>query len=142
MKITAVVYEDIPANRLIGLKGAGNDPELDDSKIYLKLAGKDWIPDMVSTRDLKAGEEITVEIKGSPVWRAELSKKTRPGTLVSCDGEGKIGWTNTQDHKFYCGFSLEGGEEGDVISFYRFKNGVVGQALETMRDILNNGDMS
>ena len=79
MKITAVVYEDIPANRLIGLKGAGNDPELDDSKIYLKLAGKDWIPDMVSTRDLKAGEEITVEIKGSPVGGRNYRKKRAQG---------------------------------------------------------------
>lgn len=123
-EVTAVVYENIPANRTLELKGAGNDPELDSDKIYIKLASKGTDPDMVSTKELQEGEEVTVTIKGSPVWKAELSADTRPGTLVSCDGEGLIRWTSTRDHSRYIGYSLEGGQAGDVIHFAR-KNGPV-----------------
>ena|SRR5699024_2149265 len=128
-KVTAIVYEDIPSYRLAMLKGAGNDPELDSDKIYIKPAELDTHPDFMVTQDLKAGDEVTISIKGEPTWRAELSRDVRPGTLVSCDGDGKIATTNTIDHKRYIGYSLEGGKAGDVISFGR-KSGVIAQALE------------
>lgn len=128
-KFKAVVYEDIPANRLVMLHGADNDPDLDSDKIYLKLAEKDNLPDMVSTKKLEEGQEVTVSIRGEEVWRVELSRGTRPGTLVSCDGDGKIATTNTVDHKFYVGYTIEGGSPGDKVKYVR-KTGVIGQSLD------------
>src|SRR5699024_11523425 len=98
MKITAIAYEDIPAHRLIMLKGAGNDDELDNNRIYLKLSDHDVIPDMISTNDLKEGQEVIIDIKGEPVGGAELSKDTRPGTLVSFCGEGRIEFSIRRNH--------------------------------------------
>ena len=122
------------------LKGAGNDDELDNNKIYLKLSDHDVIPDMISTNDLKEGQEVIIDIKGEPVWVAELSKDTRPGTLVSCSGEGKIEFTNTRDHKFYVGYTLEGGKAGDKVKYVR-KTGVLGQSLDAgVEGKLDNGE--
>lgn len=128
-KITAIVYNDIPAHRLAALKGAGSDPDLDSNKIYIKAAELDTDPDFMVTKDLKAGDEVIVNIKGNPIWKAELAKDTRPGTLVSVNGDGKIATTNTRDHKRYIGFSIEGGKAGDVISYAR-KTGILSQALD------------
>lgn len=136
-KFTAVVYEDIPANRLIGLKGAYGEDDLDVGKIYLKKAEKDWIPDMISTTNLKKGDTVQVSIVNSPVWEAELSKDTRPGTLISSDDDGKVCATNIRDFKRYVGYSIEGGKAGDVIKYVR-KTGTldhaVGSDLEGMID--------
>jgi len=138
-KITAIVYEDIPAYRLGMLKGAGNDPDLDSNKIYIKAAELDTDPDFMVTKDLKEGDEVSINIKGDPIWRAELDKDTRPGTLVSVNGEGKISWTNTRDHKRYIGYSIEGGKAGDVISYVR-KPGFISQALEGDLEGLVDGE--
>jgi len=138
-KITAIVYEDIPSFRTLMLKGSANDPELDTSKIYLKLAEKGTDPDMISTKSLKAGDEVSVTIKGSSVWRATLSEDTPAGTLVSCDGDGKIRWTQVGEHARYIGYSLENGKAGDVIHFAR-KTGTVGTVIGTdMEDMTDNG---
>src|SRR5690625_5406872 len=95
---------------------------------------------MISTNDLKEGQEVIIDIKGEPVWVAELSKDTRPGTLVSCSGEGKIEFTNTRDHKFYVGYTLEGGKAGDKVK-YVGKTGVLGQSLDAgVEGKLNNGE--
>jgi|SRR5690625_1368786 len=124
---TAVVYEDIPANRLVGLKGVQGEG-LDAGSIYLKKAEKDWIPDMVTSVNLIEGDTVQVTIANSPIWEAELSKDTRPGTLVSCDDDGKICATNTRDFKRHIGYSIEGGKAGDVIKYVR-KTGTLDQAL-------------
>jgi len=140
MEIKAIVYEDIPANRLIGLKGAALDGDLDSDKIYVKLAGRDWNPDMVSSRELKEGEEVTVKILGNPIWEAELSKDTRPGTLVSADHDGKICGSNTRDFNEYIGYSIEGGKAGDSIKYVR-KTGLLVDMSETeMAGLITNDE--
>lgn len=138
---TATVYEDIPANRLIGLKGAGSDESLDANKIYLKKAEKDWLPDLVTSVALNEGDTVQVTITNKAVWEAELSKDTRPGTLVSCDDDGKICPTNTRDFKSHIGYSIEGGKAGDVIKYVR-KTGTLKQALEggELEGLIDDGE--
>jgi len=127
MKIKAIVTEDIPAYSLVALRGARGD---DPNNIYLMKNKKDWIPDFYSTKDLKEGEEILVKIEGSPIWKVRLAKDTRPGTLISAYDNGEAGLTNTQEHKYFIGYSLEGGKAGDVIRYVR-KTGVLSQALDS-----------
>jgi len=136
MKIKAIVTEDIPAYSLVALRGARDD---DPDNIYLMKNKKDWIPDFYSTRDLKEGEEISVKIEGKPVWKVRLSKDTRPGTLISADDNGEASWTNTREHKYFIGYSLEGGKAGDVISYAR-KTGVLSQVLDSGIEGLTHGD--
>ena len=128
VKITAIVYEDIPAYRVAVLKGAGNDPDLDENKIYIRAGKVDEHPDFLVTKELKQGAEVSISIKGEPIWKAELDKDTRPGTLLSAAGDGKITHTNTKEHKRYIGYSIEGGKAGDVIRYVR-KTGVLTSAL-------------
>lgn len=126
MEIKAVVTEDIQAYSLVSLRGArGDDPD----NIYLQANLKDYDPDLFATKDLKEGEEVTINIEGKPVWKVRLSKDTRPGTLISAEDNGEACWTNTRDHKRYIGYSLEGGKAGDVISYVR-KTGILTQALD------------
>ena len=126
MLIKAIVTEDIRAYSLISLRGVRDD---NPNNIYLRANPKDQDPDLYSTKDLKEGDEISLNIKGSPVWKVRLSKDTRPGTLISADDNGKACTTNTHDFKRYIGYSLEGGKAGDVISYVR-KRGILEQALE------------
>ena len=138
MIIKAIVTEDIQAYSLISLRGAGDD---DPNNIYLQANKKDYEPDMYATKDLKAGDEVSISIKGSPVWKVRLSKDTRPGTLISADDNGKACTTNTRDFKRYIGYSLEGGKAGDVISYVR-KRGILEQALEgELEGLLNDEEV-
>ena len=125
MSIKAIVTEDIQAYSLISLRGAGDD---DPNNIYLQANKKDYEPDMYATKDLKAGDEVSISIKGDPVWKVRLSKDTRPGTLISADDNGEASWTNTREHKKYIGYTLEGGKAGDVVQYVR-KTGTLTQAL-------------
>ena len=136
MEIKAIVTEDIPAYSLVALRGAGED---DPDNIYLMKNKKDWIPDFYSIKDLKEGEEITVKIEGNPIWKVRLSKDTRPGTLISAYDNGEAGLTNTREHKYFIGFSLEGGKAGDVIRYVR-KTGVLSQALDSGIEGLTHED--
>ncbi len=129
-KINAVAYEDIPANRLLVLKGAGNDPELDANKIYIKVAEEGIIPDFVSRKELPEGEEVEVSIKGDAVWAVEASEEIRPGTSVGVTGGGKLKFTRSSD-KYYVGYSIEGGRAGDVIQYVR-QAGVTSHAFNTV----------
>lgn len=126
MKIKAIVTEDIRAYSLISLRGVRDD---DPDNIYIQANLRDRDPDLYATRDLKEGEEVSLSIKGSPVWKVRLSKDTRPGTLISAEDNGEASTTNTRDHQRYIGYSLEGGKAGDVISYVR-KRGILEQALE------------
>ena len=126
MTVKAIVTEDIKAYSLVSLRGARED---DPDNIYLQANPKDQDPDLFATKDLKEGDEITLNIEGKPVWKVRLSKDTRPGTLISADDNGEACWTNTRDFKRYIGFSLEGGKAGDVISYVR-KRGILEHALE------------
>ena len=125
MSIKAIVTEDIQAYSLISLRGARDD---DPDNIYLQANLKDYEPDLYATKDLKAGEEVSISIKGNPVWKVRLSKDTRPGTLISADDNGEASWTNTREHKKYIGYTLEGGKAGDVVQYVR-KTGTLTQAL-------------
>jgi|SRR5690625_835618 len=126
MLIKAIVTEDIKAYSLVSLRGAQED---DPDNIYLRANPKDQDPDLFATKDLKEGDEITLNIEGKPVWKVRLSKDTRPGTLISADDNGEACWTNTRDFKRYIGFSIEGGKAGDVISYVR-KRGILEHAIE------------
>src|SRR5690625_4244882 len=136
MEIKGIVTEDIPAYSLVALRGARED---DPNNIYLMKNKKDWIPDFYSIKDLKEGDEISVKIEGSPVWKVRLSKDTRPGTLISAYDNGEAGLTNTREHKYFIGVSLEGGKAGDVISYVR-KTGVLSQALDSGIEGLTHED--
>ncbi len=126
MIIKAIVTEDIKAYSLISLRGVRGD---DPNNIYIQANLKDRDPDLYATKDLKEGDEVSLSIKGSPVWKVRLSKDTRPGTLISAEDNGEASTTNTNDHKRYIGYSLEGGKAGDVISYVR-KRGILEHALE------------
>jgi len=137
MLIKAIVTEDIKAYSLVSLRGAQED---DPGNIYLRANPKDQDPDLFATKDLKEGDEITVNIEGKPVWKVRLSKDTRPGTLISADDNGEACWTNTRDFKRYIGFSLEGGKAGDVISYVR-KRGILEHAIEGELEGLVDGEI-
>src|SRR5690625_3209303 len=137
MIIKAIVTEDISAYSLISLRGARDD---DPNKIYRRSNPKDQDPDLYATKDLKEGDEISLDIKGSPVWKVSLSKDTRPGTLISADDNGKACTTNTRDFKRYIGYSLEGGKAGDVISYVR-KRGILEHAIEGELEGLVDGEI-
>lgn len=138
MSIKAIVTEDIQAYSLISLRGARDD---DPDNIYLQANLKDYEPDLYATKDLKAGEEVSISIKGNPVWKVRLSKDTRPGTLISADDNGEASWTNTREHKKYIGYTLEGGKAGDVVQYVR-KAGTLTQALGgELEELLNDEEV-
>src|SRR5699024_8190634 len=137
MKIKAIVTEDIRAYSLISLRGVRDD---DPDNIYLRANPKDQDPDLFATKDLKEGDEITLNIKGNPVWKVRLSKDTRPGTLISADDNGEACTTNTRDFKRYIRYSLEGGKAGDVI-FYVRKRGILEHAIEGELEGLVDGEI-
>src|SRR5690625_6309682 len=136
MEIKAIVMEDVPAYSLIALRGARED---DPNNVYLIKNKKDWIPDFYSIKDLKEGEEISVKIEGNPIWKVRLSKDTRPGTLISADDNGEASLTNTREHKYFIGFSLEGGKAGEVIR-YTIKTGDLSKLLDSGVEGLTHGD--
>ena len=138
MSIKAIVTEDIQAYSLISLRGARDD---DPDNIYLQANLKDYEPDLYATKDLKAGEEVSISIKGDPVWKVRLSKDTRPGTLISADDNGEASWTNTREHEKYIGYTLEGGKAGDVVQYVR-KTGTLTQALGgDIEELLNDEEV-
>ena len=138
MSIKAIVTEDIQAYSLISLRGARDD---DPDNIYLQANLKDYEPDLYATKDLKAGEEVSISIKGNPVWKVRLSNDTRPGTLISADDNGEASWTNTREHKKYIGYTLEGGKAGDVVQYVR-KTGTLTQALGgDIEELLNDEEV-
>ena len=138
MSIKAIVTEDIQAYSLISLRGARDD---DPNNIYLQANLKDYEPDMYATKDLKAGDEVSISIKGNPVWKVRLSKDTRPGTLISADDNGEASWTNTREHEKYIGYTLEGGKAGDVVQYVR-KTGTLTQALGgDIEELLNDEEV-
>ena len=138
MSIKAIVTEDIQAYSLISLRGARDD---DPDNIYLQANLKDYEPDLYATKDLKAGEEVSISIKGDPVWKVRLSKDTRPGTLISADDNGEASGTNTREHKKYIGYTLEGGKAGDVVQYVR-KAGTLTQALGgDIEELLNDEEV-
>src|SRR5690625_7268100 len=105
---------------------------------YLQANLKDYEPDLNATKDHKAGEEVSISIKGNPVWKVRLSKDTRPGTLISADDNGEASWINTREHKKYIGDTLECGKAEEVVLYER-KTGTHKQAVDgDKEEIFNN----
>ena len=127
MTFRAVVHEDIPKNRLVCLAGIGTVPDRDPSTVYLRLAREEELPDFVATRDLQAGEVVTVNITGSPQWTAEAAEDILAGTLVTTAEGGKV-----QNHKGrhvqWIGYSTHSAKAGELVTFVR-KPGIYVDAL-------------
>src|SRR5690625_4920792 len=88
----AKVIQDIPANRLIALGGVNSEgnPEEGWETIYLKPSELGWIPDLVTSANLKEDTFVNVSITNKPVWNVEASQNLPAGTLVMCDVDGRV----------------------------------------------------
>src|SRR5690625_3491792 len=138
MSIKAIVTEDIQAYSLISLRGARDD---DPDNIYLQATLKDYEPDLYATKDLKAGEEVSISIKGDHVWKVRLSKDTRPGTLISADDNGEASGSNTREHKNYIGNTLEGGKVEKVVQYIRKAGKLTQTLVGDIEELLNDEEI-
>lgn len=132
-QFTAKVTQDIPANRLLGLGGIdteGNREEGWDT-VYLIPAGLGWIPDLVSTGDLKEGDEVNVIINGKEVWSVEASEDVPAGTLVQCDVDGRVKNYHTTDGNHF-GFTTHSARAGEVVEVVRKYGALPQNQTETM----------
>src|SRR5690554_6940484 len=88
----AKVTQDIPANRLVGLGGINTEGNPDEGwqTVYLILSKKGWVSDLVSTRDLKEGDEVNVTIRNNPIWTIEAAENIPAGTLVQSTDDGRV----------------------------------------------------
>lgn len=116
----AKVTQDIPAHRLLGLGGINTegDPEEGWETVYLILSKKGWIPDLVSTSELKKSDMVNVRIIGNEVWRVEASEDLPAGTLVQCDDDGRIKHYRPEDGN-HVGFTIHSVKAGEVVPIVR-----------------------
>ena len=113
-QVKAVVEGDIPAHRLLWLV----DSE-DGETIRIKLPSRGGAPvDFVSTKPLEDGQEVTVTITGSKIWRVEAGEKVAPGDNVYADEDGRIVVHNST-YLHSVGYVLDAGEEGDIVRMVR-----------------------
>ena len=112
--LKAKVVGDIPAHRLLWLIRSE-----DGETMRIKLPSKGGTPvDFVSTEPLKDGQEVTITIKGNPVWRVEAGEKVAPGDNVYADEDGRIVVHNST-YLHSVGYVLDAGEEGDIVRMVR-----------------------
>ena len=112
--IKAVVVGDIPAHRLLWLITSE-----DGETMRIKLPSKGGYPvDLVSTKPLEDGQEVTVTITGSKIWRVEAGEKVAPGDNVYADEDGRIVVHNST-YLHSVGYVLDAGEEGDIVRMVR-----------------------
>ena len=127
-KVKAIVVGDIPAHRLLWLI-TSEDGEM----MRIKLPSKGGYPvDLVSTKPLKDGQEVTITIKGSKIWRVEAGEKVAPGDNVYADEDGRIVVHNST-YLHSVGYVLDAGEEGDIVRMvrnYKFVDSKQAQASE------------
>lgn len=118
----AKVIQDIPANRLIALGGVNSEgnPEEGWETIYLKPSELGWIPDLVTSTNLKEDTFVNVSITNKPVWNVEASQNLPAGTLVQCDDDGRVKNYNPADgnHIGYTTHSVEAGEVVEIVRKY------------------------
>jgi hypothetical protein len=116
----AKVTQDIPANRLVGLGGIDTEGNREEGweTVYLIPSKLGWIPDLVSTGDLKEGDEVNVTIKNNPIWTVEAAENIPAGTLVQCADDGRVKNYHTTDG-MYIGFTTHSAQAGEKISFVR-----------------------
>ena len=113
----AKVVEDIPANRLIGLGGIGRDPEGWDIPLLIP-SRLGWIPDFVTSKELKAGEYVTVSIKDRPIWEVEAAEDLPAGTAVQCTDDGRVKHYVPADGN-HIGCTIHAVKAGETVKFFR-----------------------
>src|SRR5690625_1084216 len=123
--IEAKVIEDIPANRLIALGGINSEgnPEEGWETIYLKTSELGWIPDMVTSLELKKDSFVDVSIKNNPIWKVEASQNLPAGTLVMCDVDGRVKSYTPSDGN-HIGYTTHSVIEGEVVVIVRMYGGM------------------
>src|SRR5690606_21565460 len=117
MKFSALVYEDILANRQVCFGGIGSVPGRDPDTVHLRLASEAELPAIVATGALTAGETVTVEIKGSPYWTVEAAEDIWAGTLVTTAADGKL--QIFKGGVQYIGYSTHSAKAGELVTFVR-----------------------
>mgnify|MGYP001224195717 FL=1 len=113
-RVKAKVAGDIPAHRLLWLTKSE-----DDETLGIKLPSEGGRPvDFVSTKPLEDGQEVTVTITGSQIWRVEAGEKVAPGDNVYADEDGRI-ISHNSNYLHSVGYVLDAGEEGDIVRMVR-----------------------
>ena len=123
----AKVVEDIPAYRLVGLGGIYQDPEEGWDTPLLIPSRLGWIPDFVTSRELKAGEYVTVTVKDEPVWAVEAAEDLRAGTLVQSDEDGRVRHYNPSNGPHF-GYTVHSAKAGEVVKVVRKYGGAYPQS--------------
>ena len=114
VKIKAVVEGDIPSNRLLWLYNSDDGKTL---KVGLPKELGNYV-DFLSTKELKDGEEVTVEIQNdNRIWTVETATKMVAGASVATDTNGCIGQYSSAPIRI--GYALDAGEPGDLIRVVR-----------------------
>src|SRR5690625_2679640 len=114
VKIKAVVEGDIPSNRLLWLYNSDDGKTL---KVGLPKEIGNYV-DFLSTRELKDGEQVTVEIQNkNRICTVETATKMVAGANVATDTNGCIGQYTSAPIRI--GYALDAGEPGDLIRIVR-----------------------
>lgn len=124
----AKVVEDIPANRLIGLGGVSRDPEEGWDIPLLVHSRLGWIPDFVTSKELKAGEYVNVTIKDNPIWEVESAEDLPAGTAIQCTEDGRVKHYRPEDGN-HIGCTIHAVKAGETVKFFR-KYGMMPQSQE------------
>lgn len=124
----AKVVEDIPANRLLGLGGVSRDPEEGWDIPLLILSKLGWIPDFVTSKELKAGEYVNVTIKDNPIWEVESVEDLPAGTAIQCTEDGRVKHYRPEDGN-HIGCTIHAVKAGETVKFFR-KYGTMPQSQE------------
>lgn len=114
----AKVVEDIPANRLLGLGGVGLDPEEGWDIPLLIPSRLGWIPDFVTSKELKAGEYVNVTIKDNPIWEVESVEDLPAGTAIQCTEDGRVKHYRPEDGN-HIGCTIHAVKAGETVKFFR-----------------------
>lgn len=116
-KMKAIAQGAIPKNRLLVLEGTTED----GSKAIIRLANAGESADFISKQDIEDGQEVTITIKGNPVWAAEAGGEIAVGDMVGVAAGGKV-VTDAGGS----GYAVQAAVEGDLARFVRGSSGVPG----------------
>lgn len=110
-KFTAVVTEDVAANRLLS-KTVGAEG------ITLAVTTAGGTPDFHSTGTLKKDQEITVTINNSPSWLVEAGEDIPAGSTVAAGAGGVVVASETG-----FGYVVKEAKAGELASVIRSTTG-------------------
>lgn len=116
-KMKAIAQGAIPKNRLLVLEGTTED----GSKAIIRLANAGESADFMSKQDIEDGQEVTITIKGNPVWAAEAGGEIVVGDMVGTSEDGKVVADASGS-----GYAVQTAAEGDLARFVRGSSGVPG----------------